>query len=259
MKSLLLVSTIALSAIVAGFCGDAEAARGCRPVTRRRCVGVTHQPSAAASVRCPQLQTAVDGGIDCTCAFFDMGGWGGFHCYYAVHFYPDCTTGRPVMLMGNYSTNNSDPCGACPSSQCLSIPFASISPGQLFKPGTKLNGPQKWDEKLVLKSGQGKIKGRPFEFETKELADANMLVSFTKGNTLHFAKLQVFRVEAQELGGGKTATVSDFAIGHEITVPPASQKVRDVTSQVKILDTNVAEITVGSTKYQVVTATPLSE
>ena len=260
MKNLLLVATVALSAIVAGLGSDAEAARGCRPVTRRCCVGVTHQPCLPASVRAPRCQTAVDDGIDCTCAFFDMGGMGGVHYYYSVHFYPDCNTGRPVMMMGNFLNASPDPCPTCPSSQCLSMPFyASQTPGRLFKPGTKLKGPLNWDEKLVLKSGQAKIKGRTFEFESKELTDANMLVSFTKGNTLHFAKLQVYRVEAQELGGTKTSTVSDFAIGQEIVAPPADQKIRDVTSQVKILDPNVAEIRIGNTTYQVVTATPLSE
>ena len=161
--------------------------------------------------------------------------------------------------MGSYSTDNNNPCPTCPSSQCLSIPFLAMSPGRFFQPGIKLKGPLNWDEKLVLKSGQGKIKGRPCEIESNELADAKLLVSFTTGNTLHFAKLHVIRVEAQELDGSKKSTVSDFAVGQEIVAPPADQKVRDVTGQVKILDSHVAEIAIGNTTYQVVTATPLSE
>lgn len=248
------------------LCSDAEAARRCRPISRRCCVGVTHQPCAPAALRAPRLQSAVDSDTECICAFFLFAYMEGYNLYYAIEFYPDCNTGYPCSLAGNFSTNNPDPCPTCPTDQCLKVHYqSSLGPGsRRFKPGTKLNRQLKWNEKLVLNSGQGKLKRangteRIFEIEAKELADARMLVSFTHANRLYFAKLHTCRIEAQELTGNKTGTVSDFAIGQEIEAPPADQKVRDVTSQVKVLDRNVAQIRVGNSTFDVVTATPLTE
>ncbi len=264
MKRLPAVLTVVWSLMVLGLCSDAGAARGCRP-NRRCCVGVTHQPCTPAAVRAPKCQNTVIVD-DCICAFYQFGSSGGVNYYYGVDFPPDCSPGAPVMMYGNYSTSNNDPCGACPSDQCTIMHhMASLAPGggRFFKPGTKLERKLQWDEKLASKSGQRKITKsgieRTYEFETKELSDAGMLVSFSSGNTLYFAKLNVCRVEAQELGGNKAATVSDFALGQEIDAPPADQKVRDVTNQVTILDANNASIQVGNTIYRVVTATPLSE
>ena len=266
MKPLYFVATVAWSLIVGGVCSNAEAARGCRPATRRCCVGVTHQPCSAASIRAPRCENAVTTTTECTCAFFPFVYHGGYYTYYAIDYYPDCNTSQPVGMDGNFTIGTNDPCPTCPTNQCIQvIRTTSHTPGShQFKPGTRLDKALQWDQKLALKSGTAKTKGpngteRAIEIETKELADAKMLVSFTTGNTLYFAKLHVVRVEAQNLGKNKSATVSDFAIGQEIEAPPADQKVRDVTSQIKILDTNVAQIRIGNTTYQVVTATPLAE
>ena len=266
MKRLPVVATVVWSLVLFGLCSDVGAARGCRP-SRRCCVGVTHQPCTTAAVRAPKCQSAVTEIDDCICAFYMFMGMGGVNYYYGVDFPPDCSTGIPTMVVGRFDTSNPNPCPTCPSSQCVVVPhYTSLNPAarRYFKPGTKLDQKLQWDEKLVLKSGQGKIQRAgavgTYEFEAKELADARMLVSFTSGNTLYFAKLHVCRIESQELAGNnKTATVTDFAVGQEIDAPPADQKILDVTKQVTILDANNAEIRVGNTTYRIVTATTLSE
>jgi hypothetical protein len=162
-------------------------------------------------------------------------------------------------MPGNYDTSNQNPCPTCPIIQCTRIPYqASLAPGShRFQPNTKLAAKQKWDTHPTLKSGSGSVKGKPTEFEIKELADSRMLVSFTNGNTKFYAKLTVCRVEANE--AGRAGSINDFAIGQEIDAPPADQKVRDVSNQLTVNDANVATIRIGTTDYQVITATPLTK
>lgn len=264
MMRMLVVTTVAWSLFTASLCNDALAARGCRAAGRRNCVGVTHQPCAPAAVRAPRLTGAVTTTTECVCAVWEYVQWGGYSSYYALDFYPDCNTYTITSIDGNFTVGAD--CPSCPASSCLMFEHVgATTPGsRLFKRGTRLDEKMKWDQKLALKSGKGTFKAtggkeRTFEFESKELADAKMLVSFTNGNSQCFAKLHVCRVEAQEIGGQKAASVSDFAIGQEIEAPPAGQKVRDVTSQVTILDPNVAIIKIGNTAYQVVTATTLAQ
>lgn len=262
MKRMFALATVAGAVLAIGLCSDTEAARRCRP-TRRNCVGVTHQPCATAAVRAPKSDTAVTTTTECICAVWEYASSPGYNSYYSLDFYPDCNTYTILSMDGNFTVGNN--CPACPASSCLLIThYSSHTPGRYFKPGTKLDQKLKWNQELALKSGQGKFKStsgteRTFEFETKELADAKMLVSFTHANTQYFAKLHMIRVEAQELGGVKESTVSDFAIGQEIDAPPAAQKVRDVSSQVTVLDKNVATIKIGNATYQVVTMTPFEQ
>lgn len=183
--------------------------------------------------------------------------------YYAVDFHPDCNTGYWGSLSGNFVTSNPDPCPTCPTNQCIPYSYeASLTPDRkYFKPGTKLDKKLNWDEKLVLNSGTAKIMSangaeRIVQLESKELNDAKLLVSFSQGNSLYFAKLHVCRLESTEANG--KSTISDFGIGQEIEPPPADQKLRDVTSQVTVLDNNVAIVRIGSTAFQVVTSTPFS-
>jgi len=264
MKRMFVVTTVAWSLFAASLCNDALAARGCRPAARRACVGVTHQPSAPAAVRAPRLTGAVTTTTECVCAVWEYVQWGGYSSYYALDFYPDCNTYTFTSIDGNFTVGAN--CPSCPASSCLMFEHVgATTPGsRLFKRGTRLDEKLKWDQKLALKSGKGTFKcaagtERTFEFESKELADAKLLVSFKNGNTQCFAKLHVCRVEAQELGGAKASSVSDFAIGQEIEAPPAGEKVRDVSNQITVLDTNVAIVKIGNTSYQVVTATPLAQ
>ena len=262
MKRMFALATVAWSVLAIGLCSYTEAARGCRP-TRRNCVGVTHQPCATAAVRAPKTDTATTTINECICAVWQYASYMGFNSYYALDYYPDCSTYTITTMDGNFTIGAN--CPACPASSCLLIIHnASNTPGRHFKPGTKLDEKLKWDQQLALKSGQGKFKTasgaeRTFEFETRELVDAKMLVSFTHANTQYFAKLHTVRVEAQELGGAKESKVSEFAIGQEIEAPPAGQKIRDVSSQVTVLDTNVATIKIGNANYQVVTMTPFEQ
>lgn len=264
MKRLPAMALVVWSLVLVGFVADAGAARGRRLATRRNCVGVTHQPCGTATLRAPQSREAVDTYSGCACAFYLYAELEGYNMYYAVDFHPTCSTGYWCSMDGIFDTSNSDPCPTCPTNQCVGYTYnASVEPsGRHFKPGTKLERKLKWNEALALQSGtaKGRIAGkeRSFEIEAKELADARMLVSFTSDNTMYYAKLHLCRIESQEIGGAKTATVSDFAVGQEIEAPPADQKVRDVTNQVTIVDDNVARIRIGATTYQVVTATPLS-
>jgi hypothetical protein len=255
------VSIVASLIVLAGM--DADAARGCRPA-RRNCVGVTHQPCASASIKAPKSETAATDYMECVCAFYAYAFWGDYYSYYAYDYTPDCNHGHYCSLDGNFATGNPDPCPTCPGNQCVNYSHAALKPGGgNFKPGTKLTKKLKWDEKVVLKSGTTKMttpagKNRDVAVETKELTDARMLVSFTSGNTLYFAKLHVCRIEAQDLQS-KTLAVTDFAVGQEIEEPPAGQKIIDVTNQITIKEPNVAHVKVGNTTYQIVTATTLTE
>lgn len=261
MKRMFVIATVAWSVFVIGWSEDAGAAR-CRPA-RRNCVGVTHQPCAPATARAPQLlEAAKNDTTECICAVWEYANFGSYAGYYALDFYPDCSTYTITSIMGNFTTGSD--CPNCPASSCLLITHQGSMPtNRRFKKGTRLDAKQKWDSKLVLNSGKGSFKAkgldRTFEFEPKELTDAKMLVSFSSNNVQYFAKLHVVRVEAQEIGGARTSTVADFGVGQEIENPPASQKVRDVSGQVTILDPNVVEIKIGNTTYQIVTATPMSE
>ena len=264
MKHWAVVTAVALS-VVGGMYGDAQGARGYRPLARRYCAGVTQQPCPPAGIRAPQSQETVTTYVGCTCAFFKYAQQQGYSLYYAGDFYPDCNTAYWCSLAGNFDTTNPNPCPTCPSSQCVGYYYeGSLGPDRkYFKPGTRLEKKLNWNEKLVLNSGTAKLKTpagveRTMQIETKELTDSRMLVSFTQGNNTYYAKLHVCRVEATD-ANTKVTTISDFASGQEISAPPAGQKVTDVTEQIKVLDTNVATIKIGTTTYQVVTATPLAE
>lgn len=266
MKRFVVVGLIVWSMVAVGFCPDAGAARGCRPATRRCCVGVTHQPCPPiAAVRAPQTREAVDVVNACVCAFFVFAQFPGYNMYYAIDYHPTCSTGYYASLDGHFDTSNNNPCPTCPTSQCIPYQYMASAPptGRISKPGTKLERKLQWDEQLVLKSGTAKVKigdrERTLEIEAKELADAKMLVSFSKGNTMYFAKLHVCRLESHEAGTSTAATVIDSAFGQEIDAPPSGQKIVDVSNQVTTVGKNIAQIRVGATVYQVITATPLSE
>lgn len=263
MKRFLIVATMVGS--IVGFELQAGAARRCRP-TRRTCAGVTHQPCAPAALRAaPCKSTVMEEGTACVCAFWQCVQFEGYNGYYGGYFFPDCNTATWVYMEGNYSTNLYDPCPTCAPEQCESFPRSAFIPGgSLHKPGIKANRLSKWDAKLVLKSGTGRFKRadgteRVVEFESKEFADARMLISFHSGNAQYFAKLHSCRVEVQETGAKSKESVFDFGVGQEIEQPPADQKVRDVTNLITIAGPNVANVKIGNTVYQIVTMTPLAQ
>lgn len=255
------------SLTLVSVCNDALGARGWRSARRMR-VNVGAQPCATApapaTIRSPRLEGAVDGYTQCICAFWPYAYWGSYYSWYSIDYHPGCEAGYPVSMDGNFTVIEGDPCPTCPSGQCLYFEHEAMTPGRIFKKGTRLDKRLEWDTQLALKSGTGTFKTRSgaqrtFEFETRELADARMLVSFTSGNTQYFAKLHTCRVEAQELTGAKSSQVADFHVGQEINPPPADQKVVDVSAQVKIQGPNVASVKIGNATYQIVTATPLTE
>ena len=260
MNRLMIVAIMAGSLI--GTEMRVDAARGCRPA-RRQCAGVTHQPCAPAAIRAPRCDgAALAQGEGCYCAFYQfMPG-----AYYSIFWVDTCdnSTSTWGIMYGSYDTSNYDPCPTCPAAQCMFVNGnAALDPGSRYPRNFKQERLWKWNEKLALKDGSTKLKKKDgtewvASFESKEIVDGRMLISFMSGNTQHFARLDSFRVDVQETSGGATkGSVLDANLGREIEQPPADQKVRDVTNQVKIVAPHIAEVKIGTTTYVVTTVSQL--
>ncbi|MFO1040889.1 MAG: hypothetical protein U0941_03840 [Planctomycetaceae bacterium] len=261
MNRLMIVAIMAGSLV--GTEMRVDAARGCRPA-RRQCAGVTHQPCAPAAVRAPRCNGAVlEQGDSCNCAFYQFSAG----LYYAIFWHDSCNNnGTWGIMYGSFDTSNNDPCPTCPLAQCILVtPYGSLNREGQYHRNYKQERLWKWDEKFVLKNGSTKLKKKDgtewtAEFEAKELTEGQMLVSFMSGNTQYFARLDSFRVDVQETTGTATkGSVFDANLGREIEQPPANQKVRDVTNQVKIVAPHIAEVKIGTTTYVVTTVSQLPQ
>lgn len=262
MNRLMIVAIMAGSLV--GLEMRVDAARGCRPA-RRQCAGVTHQPCAPAALRATRCDGAVvEQGGSCSCAFYQLTAG----IYFGVVWHNTCESSNSTwcVMYGNYDTSNYDPCPSCPLQQCdLVEPTASHNPGGSYRRKFKQDRLWKWDEQFVMKNGSKSFKKKDgtewtVAFEAKEIVDGRMLVSFMDGNTQHFARLDSFRVDVQETSGATSkASVFDANLGREIEQPPADQKVRDVTSQVKIVAPHIAEVKIGTTTYVVTTVSQLQQ
>ncbi|MEI8379440.1 MAG: hypothetical protein WCJ09_04870 [Planctomycetota bacterium] len=262
MNRLMMVAIMAGSLV--GLEMRVDAARGCRP-TRRQCAGVTHQPCARAALRAARCDEAViQPGGSCSCAFFVAG----VHLYYGVFWHDSCDNTNAtwgLMPEGDYDTSNYDPCPTCPSAQCILVNPVGSTDGK-YQRKFKQDRLWTWDEKFVLKNGSKSFKKKDgtewvATFEATEIVDGRMLISFISGNTQYFARLDSFRVDVQETSAASAVkgSVFDANLGREIEQPPADQKVRDVTNQVKIVAPHFAEVKIGTTTYVVTTVSQLQQ
>jgi hypothetical protein len=124
------------------------------------------------------------------------------------------------------------------------------------KPGTKLEGRMKHNDKILLKPASAQYKPSDLLAGKPNNKDRT-LVSFQVGFTTYFAKLHLLQMEEKGFDGNWHLR-GQFPLGQQIEPPALSGADKYEFTPlppptVSVIDDHVAELMIGDVTYQVVT------